>query len=61
MDRTHVDHAIATADHPHDLWKLVRKLRWIGLEDEARRLQLAMSSVSGEPGGTIPIETFCTD
>jgi hypothetical protein len=61
MDSTYVDHAIATAQHPHDLWKLVRKLRWIGLEDEARRLQLAMRGVSPEPGGTILSETFCTD
>jgi hypothetical protein len=28
--------------------KLVRKLRWIGLEDEARRLELALSTVPAE-------------
>jgi hypothetical protein len=39
--------------------KLIRKLRWIGMEDEARRLELALSTlppedraVSAEPLGT---------
>ena len=39
--------------------KLGRKLRWIGLEDEARRLELALSTlpaeeraVSAEPSAT---------
>jgi hypothetical protein len=33
---------------PADWAKLVRKLRWIGLEDEARCLQLAMRTVTSE-------------
>jgi hypothetical protein len=33
---------------PADWAKLVRKLRWIGLEDEARCLQLAMLTVTSE-------------
>ena len=28
------------AGQPHDVTKLIRKLRWIGLEEEARQLQL---------------------
>ena len=39
--------------------KLIRKLRWIGMEGEARRLELALSTlpaeeraVSAEPPGT---------
>jgi hypothetical protein len=28
---------------PQDWGKLIRKLRWIGMEDEARRLQMAVS------------------
>jgi hypothetical protein len=56
-----VNDAVAASLHTDDMWKLVRKLRWIGLEEEARRLQLAMYSMSREQRGTIPIETFSTD
>lgn len=31
-------------DSPHELAQLIRKLRWIGLDDEARRLELAVST-----------------
>jgi hypothetical protein len=30
---------------PHDWARLIRKLRWIGLEDEAKRLELAVSTL----------------
>ena len=32
-------------DSPHELAQLIRKLRWIGLDDEARRLELAVSTL----------------
>jgi hypothetical protein len=47
---------------PRDWAKLIRKLRWIGLEDEARRLQLAVRTLTPEEGcssqldGSAPIE-----
>jgi hypothetical protein len=30
---------------PQELAKLIRKLRWIGMEDEADRLQMAVCSL----------------
>jgi hypothetical protein len=47
-----------------DRWewvKLIRKLRWIGLEDEARRLELAVSTLPPEQRGTVLNEPSSTD
>jgi hypothetical protein len=61
MEEAHVDDVIGMARHQRDVSKLIRKLRWIDLEEEARQLQLAMSSAAPGQGGTVPIETFSTD
>jgi hypothetical protein len=44
----------SSADPPpsHEWAKLIRKLRWIGLDDEARRLELA---VRARPGAIAPV------
>jgi hypothetical protein len=44
-----------------DWAKLIRKLRWIGLEDEARRLELAVSTLPAEQRGTVSVGPFSTD
>jgi hypothetical protein len=58
MDQTAI---LAITDRqPNDLAKLIRKLRWIGLEDEARRLQLAMLTLPRGQRGIVlagPTET----
>jgi hypothetical protein len=41
--------------------KLIRKLRWIGLDDEARRLELAVSTLPPEERGTVSVGPFSTD
>ena len=41
--------------------KLIRKLRWIGLEDEARRLELAVSTLPPEQRGSVSVGPFSTD
>ena len=46
---------------PHDLAKLILKLRWIGMDDEARRLELAVRSVPAEQRGTVSAGPFSTD
>jgi hypothetical protein len=46
---------------PADWVKLVRKLRWIGLEDEARRLQLALRTVTSEEKCSLFPEPLCVD
>jgi len=44
-----------------DMAKLIRKLRWIGLEDEARTLQAAVSTLPPEKRGTVSAGPFSTD
>jgi hypothetical protein len=44
-----------------ELTKLIRKLRWIGLEDEARRLELAVSNLPAEERGSVSVGPFSTD
>jgi hypothetical protein len=46
---------------PNEWSKLIRKLRWIGLEDEARRLQTVVSSLPPEERGTVSAGPFFTD
>ncbi len=46
---------------PGEWAKLIRKLRWIGLEDEARSLQLAVSTLPAEERGSVASEPFSTD
>jgi hypothetical protein len=40
---------------------LIRKLRWIGLDDEARRLELAVSTLPREERGSVSVGPFSTD
>jgi hypothetical protein len=46
---------------PHEWGKLIRKLRWIGLDDEARRLELAVSTLPPEERGSVSVGPFSTD
>lgn len=47
---------------PTSEWsKLIRKLRWIGLEDEARRLETAVSTLPPEERGSVSAGPFSTD
>jgi hypothetical protein len=41
--------------------ELIRKLRWIGLDDEARRLELAVSTLPPKERGSVPVGPFSTD
>jgi hypothetical protein len=40
---------------------LIRKLRWIGLDDAARRLELAVSTLPPEERGSVSVGPFSTD
>jgi hypothetical protein len=44
-----------------EMAKLIRKLRWIGLEDEARRLQRIASTLPPEETGSVSAGPFATD
>lgn len=46
---------------PHDWARLIRKLRWIGLEDEAKRLELVVSTLPSDERDAVLFEPFDTD
>jgi hypothetical protein len=49
-------------EQPSYEWgKLIRKLRWIGLEDEARRLEQAVGTVPPEQRGSVLAGPITTD
>jgi hypothetical protein len=51
----------AVARPSHEWARLIRKLRWIGLEDEARRLEEAVSTLPPEERGCVSAGPFSTD
>ena len=51
----------AAQSSPGEWAKLIRKLRWMGLEDEARSLQLAVSALPAEERGCVLAGPFSTD
>jgi hypothetical protein len=52
---------VVVMPHSDDWTKLIRKLRWIGLEDEAHRLQEAVRALPPEQRGTVSVGPFSTD
>ena len=61
MEKTRAGKArFADQGAPREWEKLIRKLRWIGLEDEARRLELAVSTLPPEERGSVSAEPFST-
>jgi hypothetical protein len=62
MEQVRKDNVIVIDQQETWEWaKLVRKLRWIGLNDEARRLELALSTLPPENRGTVSAGPFSTD
>jgi len=53
--------AIRPHQAPQELAKLIRKLRWIGMEEEAHRLEAAVASIPNDERGTVAAEPFSTD
>jgi hypothetical protein len=51
---------VIVADH-HSWMRLIRKLRWIGLEEEARCLELAISTLPPEERGSMLAGPLSTD
>jgi hypothetical protein len=61
MEQASVDNVIVIPQPPNDQSKLIRKLRWIGMEEEALRLQRAVRSLPPEEVGTVSAGPFSTD
>jgi hypothetical protein len=48
--------------HPSGEWiRLIRKLRWIGMNEEAQRLQQAVDTLPSSQRGSVLAEPFATD
>jgi hypothetical protein len=45
----------------HEAAKLVMKLRWIGMEDEAKRLEAMLNTLRAEERGSVLAGPFSTD
>jgi hypothetical protein len=62
MQQTDRDPVISMTQRSSWEWaKLIRKLRWIGLVDEARRLEQAVSTLPPEERGCVSAGPFSTD
>jgi hypothetical protein len=62
MEQPHEDNVVHMELRTPAEWaKLIRKLRWIGLEDEARRLELVVGTLPAEERGTVSVGPFSTD
>jgi hypothetical protein len=61
MDQAHEIRGVSANAKPQEWVKLIRKLRWIGMEDEACRLQMAVSSLPPDKRGTVSAGPFSTD
>jgi hypothetical protein len=55
------DTPISLSQQPREWTKLIHKLRWIGMEDEARCLAIAVSSLPPHERGTVFAGPFSTD
>jgi hypothetical protein len=60
MEQARENRSISTRQQ-QDWAKLIRKLRWIGMEDEASRPQMAVCSLPADERGTVSAGPFSTD
>ncbi len=62
MERRDGDNLICIEPQiPHDWVRLIRKLRWIGLDEEAERLELAVSTLPPQERCGVSFGPFGTD
>jgi hypothetical protein len=61
MEQACADKVIIIPQQLNHWSQLIRKLRWIGMEDEAIRLQRAVRSLPPEERGTVSAGPFSTD
>jgi hypothetical protein len=62
MEQACEDKEGSFAQRPSHEWaRLIRKLRWIGMEEEARRLELAVSTLPPEQRDSVSAGPFSTD
>ena len=59
--QTRVSHAAVAIADANPCVNLIRKLRWIGLDEEACRLEKALSRLAPDQRGTVVAEPRITD
>jgi len=60
MEQGRDTQGVSVKGQPQDWAKLIRKLRWIGMDDEAHRLQIAVCSLPPDERGTVSAGPFST-
>jgi hypothetical protein len=61
MEEAPAKNAIFVDPRSREWARLIRKLRWIGLEEEAHRLELAVSTLPAEERGSVLAGPVSTD
>jgi hypothetical protein len=62
MEQALENEVLRMSERPANEWaRLIRKLRWIGLDDEARRLERAVSTLPPDERGSVSAGSFATD
>ena len=61
MENVAGDQSLSKKMQSQDWAKLIRKLRWMGLEDEASRLQMVVDTLPPDQRGTVSAGPFSTD
>ena len=61
MEHARADNVIVMTEQSNDWSKLIHKLRWISMEEEAQRLQRAVRSLRPDQRGTVSAGPFSTD
>jgi hypothetical protein len=61
MDQTHHKHSVCSDQQAEEWAKLIRKLRWIGMEQEAHHLQMAVCRLPPHERFAVLTGPFSTD
>jgi hypothetical protein len=61
MEEAPAENVIVVDHHSREWARLIRKLRWIGLEEQAHRLELAVSTLPAEERGSVLAGPASTD
>jgi len=62
MEQRFEANVVKTASRESREWaRLIRKLRWIGMDEEARRLELAVSTAPPDERASVSFAPFSTD
>jgi hypothetical protein len=61
MEEAPAENVMVVDHHSREWARLIRKLRWIGLEEQAHRLELAVSTLPAEERGSVLAGPVSTD